>query len=302
MARLKPTPLVINTMDLLFSASFIASFFAGVAALFAPCCITVLLPTYFASIFKQKAKIFLMTFIYFLGLLSIFLPIGLGVSFLSQIFREYHNIVFLTGGIFLILLGLSLVLGKSFSFNSPVHPEMKGTGLLSIFLLGVFSAIATTCCAPVLAGVLALSALPGSFVLGGIFTLAYVLGMVLPLFFIAALLDKRDFTKKFFAFRKTINYELLGRKITLTFANLFSGVMFLALGIIIVILARAGKIESHSDYQLMVNIYITKLIKSVESVTKFIPEPIWGIIFVSIFILIVIHAVRDWKRRSPAPN
>jgi len=76
----------------------------------------------------------------------------------------------------------------------------------------------------------------------------------------------------------------------------------LALGIIIVILARAGKIESHSDYQLMVNIYITKLIKSVESVTKFIPEPIWGIIFVSIFILIVIHAVREWKRRSPAPN
>src|SRR3990170_3099331 len=213
-------------MDLLFSASFIASFFAGVAALFAPCCITVLLPTYFASIFKQKSTIFLMTFIYFLGLLSIFLPIGLGVSFLSQIFREYHNTIFLIGGFFLFLLGLTLVLGKSFSFNSPVHPEMKGRGLMSVFVLGVFSAIATTCCAPVLAGVLALSALPGSFVLGGIFTLAYVLGMVIPLFFIAALLDKKDFTKKFFAFRKTINYKLLGRKITLTFANLFSGVIF----------------------------------------------------------------------------
>lgn len=284
-------------MDLLFSASFIASFFAGVAALFAPCCITVLLPTYFASIFKQKSTIFLMTFVYFLGLLSIFLPIGLGVSFLSQIFREYHNTIFLVGGAFLILLGLSLVLGKSFSFNSPVHPEMKGRGLMSVFILGVFSAIATTCCAPVLAGVLALSALPGSFLLGGIFTLAYVLGMVVPLFIIAALLDKKDFTKKFFAFRKTISYELLGRKISLTFANLFSGLMFLILGLIIVILARAGRIESHSDYQLMVNIYITKLIKSVESVTKFIPEPVWGVIFVSLFFLIIVIAIKQFRKR-----
>lgn len=284
-------------MDLLFSASFIASFFAGVAALFAPCCITVLLPTYFASIFKQKSTIFLMTFVYFLGLLSIFLPIGLGVSFLSQIFREYHNTIFLIGGFFLLLLGLSLVLGKSFSFNSPVHPEMKGRGLMSVFILGVFSAIATTCCAPVLAGVLALSALPGSLLLGGIFTLAYVLGMVLPLFFIAALLDKKDFTKKFIAFRKTVNYQLLGRKISLTFANLFSGVMFLVLGIIIVILARAGRIESHSDYQLMVNIYTTKIIKSVESVTKFIPEPVWGLIFVSLFLAIIVLAYKQFKER-----
>ncbi|OGM61910.1 hypothetical protein A3A76_02000 [Candidatus Woesebacteria bacterium RIFCSPLOWO2_01_FULL_39_23] len=179
---------------------------------------------------------------------------------------------------------------------------MKGKGLVSVFVLGVFSAIATTCCAPVLAGVLALSTLPGSFLLGGIFTLAYVLGMVLPLFFIAALLDKKDFTKKFFAFRKTISYELFGKKIILTFANLFSGVMFLVLGLIIVILARQGRIESHSDYQLMVNIYITKLIKSVEVVTKFIPEPVWAVIFVAIFVFILFKAIKDWKKKADGPE
>ena len=285
-------------MDLLFSASFIASFLAGVAALFAPCCITVLLPSYFASIFKQRTKVFLMTFIYFLGLLSIFLPIGLGVSFLSQLFREYHNTIFLLGGSFLILLGVSLVLGKSFSFNSPVHPEMKGTGFIAVYILGVFSAIATSCCAPVLAGVLALSILPGSFILGGVFTLAYVLGMVLPLFLIAALLDKKDFTKKFFAFRKTVSYSLFGQKIRLTIANLFSGVMFLVMGLIIFVLARQGRIEQHNDYQLMVNIYVTKLIKAVESVTKFVPEPIWAVIFIGIFVAIIAIAVKQFKERG----
>src|SRR3990172_9962465 len=102
-------------MDLLVSSSFIASFFAGIAALFAPCCITVLLPTYLASIFKQKATVFLMTFVYFLGILSIFLPIGLGVSILTQIFSQYHNTIFLAGGVFLIFLGLTLLLGQQFS-------------------------------------------------------------------------------------------------------------------------------------------------------------------------------------------
>src|SRR3990172_8514397 len=98
-------------MDLILSASFIASFFAGVAALFAPCCISVLLPTYFASVFKTKRTVFLMTFIYFLGLLAVFIPIGLGATFLSQLFREYHNLIFIGGGIFLFSLGATLVLG-----------------------------------------------------------------------------------------------------------------------------------------------------------------------------------------------
>src|SRR3989338_8320750 len=169
-------------MDLLISASFIASFFAGVAALFAPCCVTVLLPTYFASIFKQRSTVFLMTFIYFLGLLAVFMPIGLGVSTITQLFSEYHNIIFTAGSLFLIFLGLTLILGVQFSFPAFVHPQLKNSGLLSVFVLGVFSGIATTCCAPVLAGVLALAALPASFLLGGAYTLAYVLGMVIPLF------------------------------------------------------------------------------------------------------------------------
>src|SRR3989337_1301585 len=112
-------------MDLLFSASFIASFFAGVAALFAPCCISVLLPTYFASIFKQKATIFLMTFVYFLGLLVVFLPLGLGASALTQIFSRYHNTIFSLGGLFLILLGTTLILGKQFHLPLVAHPQLK---------------------------------------------------------------------------------------------------------------------------------------------------------------------------------
>lgn len=274
-------------MDLLVSASFIASFFAGVAALFAPCCITVLLPTYFASIFKEKSTIFLMTFVFFLGLLTVFLPLGLGVSILSQFFSQYHNMIFAAGSIFLILLGTSLLLGLNLSLPFVIHPQLKKYDFVSVFVLGIFSAIATTCCAPVLAGVLALSALPGSIFLGAIYTLAYVLGMVVPLFVIAAFLDKTNFTQKFFAFRKTVTYSLFGKKMRLTIFSLFSGVMFLLLGIIILFLAQTNQLTSHSSYQLTINIYLTKMISFISGFTKIIPETVWAIFFVGIFLFIL---------------
>src|SRR3972149_1024081 len=281
-------------MELLISASFIASFFAGIAALFAPCCITVLLPTYFASIFKQKSTVFLMTFVYFLGILSIFLPIGLGVSFLTQLFSQYHDTIFLIGGIFLIFLGMTLLLGQQMSLPFSVHPKLKGQDFVSVYVLGVFSAVATTCCAPVLAGVLTLSALPGSVFLGGVYTLAYVLGMVLPLFIIAFTLDKADFTKKFFAFRRKISYTFLGQKIQQTLANLFSGLIFAALGIIIIYLAKTSQLTSHSSYQIALNIYLTKFIEFIGQFTKFIPETAWAIIVIAIVVFITYIAIKQF--------
>ncbi|MBI4079458.1 MAG: hypothetical protein HY429_04160 [Candidatus Levybacteria bacterium] len=272
-------------MELLISASFIAAYFAGIAALFAPCCISVLLPTYFASIFKQKTLIFLMTFIYFLGLLTIFLPIGLGVTFLTQLFSQYHNQIFLIGSIFLIFLGTVLILGKQFSLPFKVYPKLKNYDVLSVYVLGIFSAIATTCCAPVLAGVLAISAIPGSLALGGIYTLAYVLGIVTPLFVIATCLDKSKITQKFLTFKKTLTYNFFGQKILVTVSNLISGLMFLILGSYIFYLAQTNQIAVHDSLQVAINIYLTNFIKSISLVTNLIPEFVWALLFVGIFLV-----------------
>ena len=286
-------------MELLVSASFIAAFVAGIAALFAPCCVTILLPTYLAAIFKNRSTVFLMTFIYFLGLLVVFMPIGLGAVFLTQIFSTYHSIIFSMGAIFLIFLGTFLLLGQQFSlpFNIHlnIHPELKRASVGSVFTLGVFSGIATTCCAPVLAGVLTLAVLPGSFLLGGAYTLAYVLGMVVPLFILAVVLDRARFTKKFFAFRRTVGYSLFGKQIRLTFSNLFSGAMFLILGIIILTLARTNSLTSHTSYQVSINIYLTKFIQFIGGYTKAVPEILWALIFVGIFALIIKIALGQLK-------
>ena len=180
-------------METLVGTSLIAAFVAGIAALFAPCCITVLLPSYLGNIFKEKYKIFFMTFVFFLGVLTVFLPIGLGASFLAQAFSKYHNVIFTVGGIFLVMLGITMLLGKKFTAPTSVRDGMK-RHVSSIYVLGIFSAIATTCCAPVLAGVLTLGVASGTIVWGALYTLAYVVGMTLPLFIIAAFLDKANLT------------------------------------------------------------------------------------------------------------
>lgn len=280
-------------MESLISASFIAAFFAGIAALFAPCCISVLLPAYFASVFKQKIKIFFMTFVFFLGLLTVFLPLGLGASFISQLVSQYHNFIFILGAVFLIFLGILLFTRRAFSLPIMVHPRLKNYDVVSIFVLGIFSGLATICCAPVLAGVLALSILPGSVIFGAVYTLAYVLGMVLPLFVIAYLTDKTDIMEKISIFKKGIRYQFLGQKFSTSLPNIFSGSMFLILGVAILYLARTNQLTLHSSYQITINATLASFTKSVSVWTKLIPEYIWAGIFVLLFLIIIKLAIDE---------
>src|SRR3989344_2456409 len=194
-------------MELVAAASLVTAFIAGMAALFAPCCIGVLLPAYLASVFRTKTKIFLMTFVYFLGILTIFLPLGLGAAALSSFFTDNHRLFFTLGGAFMLLLGIALLLGKSFMLPIHVHPKLEKHDFGSIYVLGLFSGVATTCCAPVLAGVIALSALPGSLWLGGLYALTFVVGMVVPLFIVAVLADKSNVIKRFESLKRRGRYS-----------------------------------------------------------------------------------------------
>ena len=251
-------------METLIIASLITAFVAGIAALFAPCCITVLLPSYLGSIFRERQKVLLMTFVFFLGLLAVFLPLGLGAAGLGQLLSEYHDPIFIVGGVFLLLLGASILLGRHFSMPFSIHSKLKITNAGSVFMLGIFSGFATMCCAPVLAGVIALSVLPNSILWGGIYSLAYVLGMVAPLFLIAYLLDKNDFAQKLMESNKGLSYSIGGKKINLALADLISGATFLLMGIFILYLAQTDQLAmGGGEFQTKINIYLNQLVQTI---------------------------------------
>jgi len=283
-------------MDLLVGTSLVAAFVAGLAALLAPCCITVLLPSYFASVFRERTKVFLMTFIFFLGVLVVFLPLGFGAAFFGQFLSRYHDVIFIFGGTFLLMLGLFIILGRHFSLPFHVNLAIKNHNFFSVFTLGIFSGIATTCCAPVLAGVLALSVLPGSVFLGVIYTLSYVLGMVTPLFFLSSILDRSAMSKKIIGLRRNISYHLGSLKINLTIGELISSIAFIFMGIFILFLAFTNRLTMRSMLQVDINIYLTKLLNLIKGFTSIFPEYIWAIIFIAFLIFIIKKAVYLLKK------
>ena len=284
-------------METLVGASLVAAFVAGVAALFAPCCITVLLPSYLGNIFKERYKIFFMTFVFFLGVLTVFLPIGLGASFLAQAFSKYHNIIFTVGGMFLIVLGITMLSGKKFATPTSVRDGMK-RHVSSVYVLGIFSAIATTCCAPVLAGVLMLSVASGTIVWGALYTLAYVVGMTLPLFIIAAFLDRANLTERFTNAKKTVVIGTGGFSWQITVSELISGLIFLLMGSYITYLAFSNKLFTHSSYQLEMNLWNAKFLGAINGFVTLVPEYIWALLLIGVVSFVSYVFIKQYKKQK----
>lgn len=245
-------------MEALIIGSLLTSFVAGIAALFAPCCISVLLPSYLGSLFSHRGTILAMTGVFFLGLASIFVPLGMGFGALGSVLQEFHDPLYYTGGSFLLLLGISLLLGYHWNLPMVSMPSAKLTGILSVYLLGIFSAVATLCCAPVLAGAMALSVLPGSVLWGALYSLFYAGGMIIPLVAIASILDRTKAMEKINILKKRIYYTLFWRRIELSFSDLASGILFFFMGLFIIYLAATGQLRAESDSQMELTIGIAQ--------------------------------------------
>jgi len=69
----------LNT-SIFFGGSVLASIIAGAIALFALCCISVMLQAYFASSFHNRRILVAMTFLFAAGIATIVLPIALGAA------------------------------------------------------------------------------------------------------------------------------------------------------------------------------------------------------------------------------
>jgi len=113
-------------MDIIFSASILAAFLAGMVALFAPCCITVLLPAYIASAFQEKKHILRMTLVFFAGIALVLVPIGMGTAFLAEIFSSYHKEMYLVGAALMLYLSFLAVRGKGLALIPMPKTLLRG--------------------------------------------------------------------------------------------------------------------------------------------------------------------------------
>src|SRR3989338_8505784 len=108
---------------LLFQTSLIAAFVAGMVALFAPCCITFLLPAYLGSVFKEKEKIVFMTLVFGAGIFITLLPAVLGIALMSQLLFRYHDVTYILGG--LVMLAVAVITFLGIKLPMPSLPQAK---------------------------------------------------------------------------------------------------------------------------------------------------------------------------------
>lgn len=239
--------------NILLGSTVIAAFIGGVVALFAPCCISVMLPAYFATSFRRRRALVAMTFVFGLGVATIILPIAFGASALTRLIIGRHTVVFLVGAVLMIGLGATMIAGWKLPLPMPGMQARRHRGVGSVYALGVFSGTASACCAPVLAGVVALSGAAGSFAAATLVGIAYVFGMVLPLFLIALLWDRYDWGSSRILTGRTFTLRAFGRSHQIHSTSLVGGVLLMAMGVLTAILAFTGTAMPREGWQVTVS-------------------------------------------------
>ena len=268
---------------LLFNTSVVAAFFGGMLALIAPCCITFMLPSYFAHAFKNRVDIIKVTTVFGAGVAVVLVPIGIGIAALAQFFSSWHQGIFLAAGAFLLLLGSLSLLGKSFELPfAKTAVKWNPQNYTSVFILGAFSGAASSCCAPVLAGVLTLSAISANLIQAFILSLVYVFGMVFPLFVMAYFWDQFEWSKSSLVRGKIISFKLFGRQFHSHTTNLAAGVMFLLMGAFVLYLAFTGTESIAPAWQSTLSGYASGQIERIAAWSQGLPDFIFLIVLIAI--------------------
>ena len=229
----------------LLTGSALAAFLAGMVAFFAPCCAFVMLPTYLASVTGAgRWRTAVMTAVFVAGVATVVWPLTIGAAGLSQLIAANHETMFVVGGAMMLLVGVATLGGWMWK-HSPSVGGGDPSGVLGIYAMGVFAGAATACCAPVLAGAVAIAGVSGSWWAGAVLGLFYLFGLISPLLLSAfgiGRLRKRLHDPR-------IALRVAGRRIQTTVSRLVGGVAFIALGALLIALAVTGNARRAPDAQ-----------------------------------------------------
>lgn len=254
-----------------YQVSLIAAYIAGMVALFAPCCISYLFPSYLGNVFRERKQVLFMTLVYSLGIFVVMMPIVLGARVLSSFITRTHDVTYFLGGFFMITVAVLSFIGIKLPMPHLSVSSKGKSDIASTFTLGVFSGITSACCAPVLIGVLALSSLSPTLFLSIGVGVAYVLGMVTPLYLASALIHKRNILEKPILKRKIMSVRIGGGEYPVFVSNIVAAGIFGITGTLLILLTYLGKLGRSSVTEAAVMKNITAVAFKVSEVTKGIP-------------------------------
>ncbi|PIS04562.1 MAG: hypothetical protein COT81_05690 [Candidatus Buchananbacteria bacterium CG10_big_fil_rev_8_21_14_0_10_42_9] len=215
---------------------FTVAFLGGVLSLMSPCS-AALLPAFFAYSFKEKTHLVKMTFVFWLGLSLVFVPLGFSASFVSKIFVNHQTLLFWIAGLFFFLFGFMVLSGKSWQILPKRFRQAKidKRTPLGVFIMGVLFAFASgTCTAPILGSIFTLAAASGGTNQAVWLLIVYSFGLVMPLFIVAWFFEKGNFAQSKLIKGRELQFTFGQKNFQVHSTNLITALIFFALGLIFI--------------------------------------------------------------------
>ena len=148
---------------------FVSAFIGGVLALLSPCA-ALLLPAFFASTVGARSHLLLHGAVFYIGMLLVLVPLGIGAGALGSLFTAYRTEIVAVAAVILIVLGVVQFLGFGFDpaklvpggDAARIGTAQAGGMARKTFLLGSTSGVAGMCAGPILGAVLTRSRPPAA--------------------------------------------------------------------------------------------------------------------------------------------
>jgi cytochrome c biogenesis protein CcdA len=221
--------------------SFAAAFFGGILALLSPCS-ALLLPAFFAYAFQNRTELLARTFLFYLGLATIFVPLGMGATLATSLFLDNRDTMIVVAGVLLIAFGILELSGRSIRlpFSGPSSSAVETKNLFGTYTLGLVYGFGGFCSGPILGSVLTVAAAGDNALRGGGLLAIYALGTVLPLFFIALLWDSAGIGKA----KWLRGWGVKIGPLAIHSTNLIAGTVFVLLGLAFIFLDGTNALSS----------------------------------------------------------
>jgi cytochrome c biogenesis protein CcdA len=215
----------------------LVAFAGGVLSLLSPCS-ALLLPAFFAYAFPSPARLAARTAIFYAGMLTLLLPLGVGAGALGSVLIAQRGALMVLAGVVLIAIGVVQFGRGGFELPSiggalkPITAERAA----STYALGLGFGLGGFCAGPILGGVLTIAASSGGALSGAVLLAAYAAGMAFPLFLLALLWERLGASGRGLLRGREVRILGLERHITVV----VSSAMFVVLGLVFIVLEGAN--------------------------------------------------------------
>ncbi|HUH53722.1 MAG TPA: cytochrome c biogenesis protein CcdA [Microbacteriaceae bacterium] len=256
------------------SVGFFGAFLGGILTLLSPCSV-MLLPAFFAYAFSSPAQILARTGIFFLGLATTLVPLGMLAGSLGQLIQQYRSEVVLVASIIVIVLGFVMLLGIPIPGLANVQGA-SSTSIISVYALGTIYGVAGVCAGPLLGAVLTVAGATGNPLFGGLLLLFFAAGMAFPLLLLALLWQRIPAVQKLVRPREV----KIGR-FRNTWTAIIGGALTIIVGVVLLVTdgtaSLGGILNASTQF---------KIESSVLSLSDNIPNWVFGVGALAVLIVV----------------